>query len=174
MAFLHRRTIVGVGYRIRCCQASNSRNRERRSSCADASGRFPMRGADWPNSQWRSTRRRAKSSIWQREEASLSWALNIAAFWAVTSSGDRTTRAKLNQTHDAVGKAKGNLPTKYQPAGGGGDRADQPDPSWLGELFCRRRLERMLFVCQRLGREEGSGTVDACSGAIRTRLEEME
>jgi hypothetical protein len=33
-------------------------------------------------------------SIWQTEEASLSWALNIAAFWAVTGSGDPTTRRR--------------------------------------------------------------------------------
>jgi len=33
---------------------------------------------------------------------------------------------------------KGDLPPKCQPAGGGGGRADQPDPSWLGELLCRR------------------------------------
>jgi hypothetical protein len=70
--------------------------------------------------------------------------------------------------------AEGNLPTKYQPAGGAGDRADQSDPSWLGELLCRRRLERMLFVCQRLGSEEGSGSFDACPGAFRIWVEEME
>jgi hypothetical protein len=70
-------------------------------------------------------------------------------------------RAEAEETDGGVGEAKGNLPTKCQSAGGGGDRADQPDPSRLGELLCRGRLARMLFVCQRLGREEGSGTSDA-------------
>jgi len=46
------------------------------------------------------------------------WALNIAAFWAVTGSGDRTTR-EVEETDGAVGEAKGDLPAKYQPAGGG-------------------------------------------------------
>ena len=32
----------------------------------------------------------------------------------------------------------------------------------------------MLFVCQRLGREEGSGTFDAGPGANRIRLEKVE
>jgi hypothetical protein len=32
----------------------------------------------------------------------------------------------------------------------------------------------MLFVCQRLGSEEGSGPFDVCPEAIRTWLEEME
>jgi RNA-directed DNA polymerase len=66
---------------------------------------------------------------------------------------------KLKKRTALLAKLKEIFRQKYQPAGGGDDRADQPDPSWLGELFCRRRLERMLFVCQRLGREEGSGSL---------------
>jgi hypothetical protein len=48
---------------------------------------------------------------------------------------------KLKKRDGAGGKAEGDLPTKCQPAGGGGDRADQPGPSWLGELLCLRRFE---------------------------------
>ena len=84
--------------------------------------------------------RRAKTSSWQTEEVLLSWALNIAAFWAVAGSGE-LLRAEVEETDGTVGKAEGDLPTKYQPAGGEGDRADQPHPSWLGELLCYRRLE---------------------------------
>jgi len=38
------------------------------------------------------SQRKAKSLIWQTEEVSRSWVLNIAASWDVTRSGDRTTR----------------------------------------------------------------------------------
>ena len=44
----------------------------------------------------------------------------------------------------------------------------------VGELLCRRRFERMLFVCPRLGGKEGSGSSDAGSGANRSWLETME
>jgi len=37
---------------------------------------------------------KSKSSIWQTEEVSRSLALNIAAFWAVNGSGERTTRRR--------------------------------------------------------------------------------
>jgi hypothetical protein len=79
--------------------------------------------------------------------------------------------APVKEEDGAVCKAQGDLPTTCQPAGGGGDQTDQPDPPRLGELLCRGRFQRMLFVCQRLGGEEGSGTSDACPGAIRSRLE---
>jgi hypothetical protein len=35
---------------------------------------------------------KSKTLIWQTEEVSHSWVLNIAASWGVTRSGDPTTR----------------------------------------------------------------------------------
>src|SRR6516165_6603457 len=52
---------------------------------------------------------------------------------------------RLKKRTAVVGEAQGDLPTKHQPTSRAGDRTDQPDPSRLGELLCRRRFERMLF-----------------------------
>ena len=58
----------------------------------------------------------------------------------------------------------------------GTDQADAPTDlnKSIRALPVQPRFERMLFVCQRLGGEEGSGTSDAGPGANRSRLEKME
>ena len=44
-------------------------------------------------------------------------------------------RAQAEEADSVASKAEGDLPTKGQPSGKRGDRADQPDPTGLGELF---------------------------------------
>src|ERR1035438_2329495 len=83
-------------------------------------------------------------------------------------------RAQAEKADSAGGKAEGDLPTKCQPSGKRGDRADQSDCTGLGELFCHRRLESMLFVCSKLGGKEDSVASDACPGALGFRLATVE
>jgi len=81
---------------------------------------------------------------------------------------------KQKKRNSAVGKAERGVSPKCQSARGAGDRADQPHPARLGELLCGRRFESLLFVCPRLGREEGSTTSDASPGTKGLRLETVE
>jgi hypothetical protein len=83
-------------------------------------------------------------------------------------------RALAEKANSAVGKAERSVSPKCQSARGAGDRADQSHPTRLGELLCGRRFESMLFVCQRLGTEEGSAASDASPGARWLRLETVE
>ena len=82
--------------------------------------------------------------------------------------------AEAEEADSAIGKTQGGLPTLCQPAGGAGDRDHQPDLARLGELLCGRTFERLLFVCQRLGREEDPAASDASPEATRVRLETVE
>ena len=82
--------------------------------------------------------------------------------------------AEAEEADRVVGETQGCVPTVYQPTGRTGGRIDQPNPPRVGELLCGGSLEPMLFVCQRLGREEGQAAFDACPEAEGLRLEEME
>ena len=73
-----------------------------------------------------------------------------------------------------VGEAQGNVPEIHQSTDRAGDQIDQPDSPGMGELLCGGAFEPVLFVCQRLGREEGPAAFDACPGPQRLRLDAVE
>ena len=85
-----------------------------------------------------------------------------------------TLHAEAEEANGVVGEAQGHVPTVRQPTGRAGDRADQPDPSGMGELFCGGAFESVLFVCQRLGRKEDSAAPDASPEAEGLRLAAVE
>jgi RNA-directed DNA polymerase len=82
--------------------------------------------------------------------------------------------AQAEEADGVAGEAAGPVPKICEPAGGEGDRADQPDPARLGELLCRRALESVLCVYPRLGRKEDPTPPDACPETTGLRLEAME
>ena len=82
--------------------------------------------------------------------------------------------AEAEEANGVVGKAQGCVPAVRQSTGGAGDRADQPNPSGMGELLCGGAFEPVLLVCQRLGRKEDSAASDAGAEAEGLRLAEVE
>lgn len=94
-----------------------------------------------------------------------------------TLSNSRVWRPQYTPDQEAdgaAGEAQGNLPAVHQPTCGAGDRIDQSDSAGMGELLRGGTFEPVLFVCQRLGGEEGPATPDACPEAERLRLAAVE
>jgi RNA-directed DNA polymerase len=81
---------------------------------------------------------------------------------------------KLKKRTRVAGEAQGCVPTVRQSTGGAGDRTDQPNPSGMGELLCGGAFELVLFVYQRLGREEDTAASDAGTEAQGLRLAAVE
>ena len=82
--------------------------------------------------------------------------------------------AQAEEADGVAGEAAGPVPKVREPAGGEGDRADQPNPARVGELLCRRALESVLCVYPRLGGKEDPAPPDACPETSGLRLEAME
>ena len=74
----------------------------------------------------------------------------------------------------AAAEAPGGVPALALSAREAGDRGDQPDTAWLGELFPGRQRGAVLQHREELGREEGSAPYDAGEGPAGLRLEAVE
>ena len=88
--------------------------------------------------------------------------------------GATAVYAQAEEADGVAGEAAGPVAKVCEPAGGEGDRADQPDPARRGELLCRRTLESVLCVYPRLGGKEDPAPPDACPETSGLRLEAME
>jgi RNA-directed DNA polymerase len=71
-------------------------------------------------------------------------------------------------------EAQGGVPAPGLPAGGAGDRGDQPDPARLGELLPGGERGTVLQLREGLGREEGAAPSDEGEEPTRLRLETVE
>ena len=69
--------------------------------------------------------------------------------------------AEAQDADGALTKTAGALPARRIPAGGAGDRPDQPAPAGMGTLLCRGRCSPMRWLAQRLGGKEGAAASDA-------------
>ena len=81
---------------------------------------------------------------------------------------------KLKKRTAAVCKAAGGLPAKRQPARREGDRRDQSDPTWVGELLSSGAFESLFLHGQALGGKEGPAASDAVQTTIGYGLEKVE
>ena len=81
---------------------------------------------------------------------------------------------RLKKRTAALAAVEGALPAVSIAARRSGDRVDQSDPSWLGDLLCHRSFCPVLWVCSGLGGEEGEASLDAGTEAPGVRLEEVE
>ena len=86
---------------------------------------------------------------------------------SANNTDEESTQLSTEQAQGSVSK----LPV---PTGGKGDRTDKPNSEGLGELLSNRSLQSVLWIRERLGREEGMATLDACAEAQGFRLEQME
>src|SRR5215469_10799257 len=69
---------------------------------------------------------------------------------------DAAVIAERQETDGLAGQAQRDIPGFSVPARREGDREDQSDPAWVGEVLCDRPLESVLLVYPALGREEDS------------------
>ena len=81
--------------------------------------------------------------------------------------------AEAQEADRALTKIAGDIPARRVPAGGAGDRPDQPAPAGMGTLLCRGRVSPMLWLSQRLGGKEGAAASDARAEPQGLWLEEM-
>ena len=86
----------------------------------------------------------------------------------------RALRAKDEGTDGAPGQTQGGLSTFSLPTDRTGHRPDQPGVARLGQLLPRRAVESMLWVRERLGREEGQAPSDARAQRSGFWLEAVE
>src|SRR6516225_9978277 len=84
---------------------------------------------------------------------------------------DAAVIAERQEADGIAQPAQGDLPGFSFPAGGEGDREDQPDPAWLGEVLRDRPLQPVFLVHPKLGRDEDSASfgsgVPTCPWRIR-------
>ncbi len=74
----------------------------------------------------------------------------------------------------AAAEAQGGVPALGLPAGGAGDRGDQPDSTGLGELLPDRERGAVLRLREGLSREEGTAPSDEGEEPAGLRLETVE
>src|SRR6516164_6528535 len=87
---------------------------------------------------------------------------------------DAAVIAERQEADGIAQPAQGDLPGFSFPAGGEGDREDQPDPAWLGEVLRDRPLQPVFLVHPKLGRDEDSASLGSGVPTSRLRLEAME
>src|SRR6516225_7539458 len=87
---------------------------------------------------------------------------------------DAAVIAERQEADGIAQPAQGDLPGFSFPAGGEGDREDQPDPAWLGEVLRDRPLQPVFLVHLKLGRDEDSASLGSGVPTSRLRLEAME
>src|SRR5262245_18036037 len=84
---------------------------------------------------------------------------------------DAAANAERQEADGLAGQAQRDFPGLSFPVGGRGDREDQSDPAWLGEVLRDRPLESVFLLCPKLGRNEDSAPSGSGVPASRLRLE---
>jgi len=84
---------------------------------------------------------------------------------------DAAVIAERQEADGIAGQAQGDFPGLSVPAGGRGDREDQPDPARLGEVLCHRSRCSVLLLHPILGRKEDTASSGQGVSAPRFRLE---
>ena len=84
--------------------------------------------------------------------------------------------AEAEEADSVVGETQGRVAAvrQWQPVGRGLIEVINPDAAGVGELLCGGTCERVLLVCQRLGRKEDSAASAAGAETEGLRLEAME
>jgi hypothetical protein len=156
------------------------RRRERR--VARSQGVIPPEGPGWPRLRTLTPQRR------QRERSTsthLAWATldlrrgrsRIPHFLVMVNMAGSVVGAEdagHQATDGAAAEAQGGVPVLALPAGGAGDRGDQPNLAGLGELLPSRERGPVLRVREGVGGEEGTAPSDAREGPSGFRLEAVE
>ena len=87
---------------------------------------------------------------------------------------DAAANAERQEADGLAWQAQRDFPGISFPAGRRGDREDQSDPAWLGEVLRDRPLESVFLIYPRLGRKEDSAPSGSGVPASRLRLEAVE
>ena len=87
---------------------------------------------------------------------------------------DATANTADEETHSVIAEAKDPLPSLSVPTCKAGNRYDQPDIAWLGELLCIWAFEPVLLVYSTLGGKEDQAAPGKGPSASGLRLEAME
>src|SRR5450755_2852542 len=87
---------------------------------------------------------------------------------------DAAVIAERQEADGLARQAQRDFPDLSFPAGGRGDRQDQSDPAWLGEVLRDRPLESVFFLHPKLGRNEDSAPSGSRVPASRLWLEAVE
>src|SRR5450755_909526 len=87
---------------------------------------------------------------------------------------DAAANAERQEADGIARQAQRDLPGLSFPASGRGDRQDQSDPAWLGEVLRDRPLESVFLLHPKLGRNENSAPSGSGVPASRLWLEAVE
>src|SRR4051812_44162997 len=87
---------------------------------------------------------------------------------------DAAVVAERPEAGGIAGQTQRDFPGLSIPTTGSGDRKDQSDPAWLGQILRARPFESVFLLYPKLGREEDSATSGPGVSTSRLWLEAVE